>query len=106
MFYDTKCSKLERIEMVQTSPHSAANKSCSVIFNMAWQACILSTWCFCNVILSQLVMHCPQYPPKVDVESRSASRIMLGNRVWNISAPQANLTVSSNLRARRSTEGM
>ena len=73
---------------------------------MPWQACILSTWCFCNLISNQLVMHCPRYPPKVDMESRSASRIFLRNREWNISSPQAELTVTSSSRARRSTRGM
>ncbi len=60
----------------------------------------MSTWCFCNIIINRLVMHCPSYPPRVDVESRAASKIILGNRLWNISAPGVQLVVSAKTRSR------
>ena len=80
-------------------------KQLQFTLNMAWSTCILSTWCYCNIIMSQLIMHCPKYPPRVDIESRSAGRIIVSGRTWNISAPEADLVVNS--RSKRSTsEGM
>ena len=50
-------------------------------------------------------MHCPDYPPRVDIEAQSADRIYLGSRLWNISSPGAALVVSTNSgsRFKRST---